>query len=119
MRIDIDIVQGQDGDGVILPLADAGGTPIAEDPTGWECYSTIKSRGYPVMTRDSRVDPATATVITHEGALAVRLLWSRQDTVEWRFEKGKWDIWVVNPEGEHYKVGEGDVFVDLRVSDAN
>lgn len=117
--VDLSIVQGQDGDGVILPLVYPDGEPMAYDPEGWHCYSTVKNRGHVKLSRDSRVDPQTAAVIEREGGLALRILWNREDTNDWDFEKGQWDAWVIDPQGQHYKVCEGTVYVDLRVSDAS
>jgi hypothetical protein len=113
-------VQGQDGDGVILPLADADGNSVGTDPTGWSCKGTIQSKGgVTIHTWDSTTAPAYASVIVHESTLAVSLTWDKEQMANWSWSEGRWDLFVIQPpDDDSQKVCKGKAFLEKALTNA-
>lgn len=112
--IQLTIVQGQDGEGVILPLADSQGEPIPY-AEGWKVVAKVTSTGGMTMKSWNSEVNDDAEIINHNGNVAVKLTWGRADTENWRTKKGLWEVFVIDPLGKYTKVCSGPVVIDLSI----
>lgn len=108
--IDLEIIQGQDGDGVRFPVVGLDDQPI--DVTGWTVRGQVRtslSSATAIHTWETGDGHATADT---DG---VTLTWTAEQTSEWCGDMYVYGVEITSPEGETYRLVEGQINVSREV----
>lgn len=100
------IVQGQDGDGILVPVVDVANTPV--DMTGWTGRAQVRE-----TYEAELVDELTVTC----NSTGVLVTWTGIQTSLWpQFTWGVWDLEVTSPSGNTTRLIEGKVYLSPEVT---
>jgi len=101
------IVQGQDGDGIRVPLVNSV-TSLPIDPTGWIGRAQVRE------TYDGDLIDEFEVLCDSTGIIVT---WTGLQTSFWpSFDVAVWDLEVVDLAGMTYRVVEGKVYLSREVT---
>lgn len=104
-QLDLCVVQGQDGDGVRIPVQDAVGQAI--DVSTWTARAHIRDRPSGALA-----DTLTCAC----GPTGVTVTWTGAQTLTWTRETYRYDVELTSPTSQRHRLVEGRITVDPAVT---